>query len=234
MALLEARTLHSGYGETEILHGVSLHVEPGEVVVLIGPNGAGKSTVMKTLFGLLRPTRGQVLLEGRDITGVRPERLVRRGMSYVPQTDNVFPSLTIQENLEMGAFVRRDDFGAALLAVYERFPALAERRRVRAGTLSGGERQMLAMGKALMLEPRLLLLDEPSAGLAPRMVEEIFAHVAGIAAGGVGVLIIEQNARQALKIAGRGYVLAMGRVRIEEAGPALLAHPDLPSLYLGA
>jgi branched-chain amino acid transport system ATP-binding protein len=234
MSLLEARELFSGYGETEILHGVSLHVERGEVVVLIGPNGAGKSTVMKTLFGLLRPTRGRVTLDGQDITGLPPHRLVLTGISYVPQTENVFPSLTIQENLEMGAFIRRDDFRPALRAVYERFPVLQERRRVRAGTLSGGERQMLAMGKALMLEPKLLLLDEPSAGLAPRLVEEIFAKVAQIAEGGVGVLIIEQNAKQALRIASRGYVMAMGEMRLEDAGATLLAQPDLGSLYLGA
>ncbi|HKI99903.1 MAG TPA: ABC transporter ATP-binding protein [bacterium] len=234
MSLLETQSVHSGYGETEILHGVSLHVEPGEVVVIIGPNGAGKSTVMKTVFGLLRPTSGHVILDGEDISGLRPDKLVGRGMSYVPQTDNVFASLTIQENLEMGAFIRRDDYSAALQAVFERFPVLYERRRVRAGTLSGGERQMLAMGKALMLEPKLLLLDEPSAGLAPRLVEEIFVKVGQIAETGVGVLIIEQNAKQALKIAQRGYVMAMGEIRLEDAGATLLAHPDLASLYLGA
>jgi ABC-type branched-subunit amino acid transport system ATPase component len=155
-------------------------------------------------------------------------------MSYVPQTDNVFPTLTILENLEMGAFIRRDDFSASLRAVFERFPILAERRHQKAKVLSGGERQMLALGKALMLEPRMLLLDEPSAGLAPRLVSEIFSKVREIAAGGVGILVIEQNAKEALKMADRGYVMAMGEVRYEDTGQALLEAPEIGSLYLGA
>jgi ABC-type branched-subunit amino acid transport system ATPase component len=234
MSILEARDIYSGYGEMEILHGVSLHVERGEVVVIIGPNGAGKSTLMKTIFGLLIPTRGSVRFDGEDITGVRPDRIVKKGMCYVPQTDNIFSSLTVLENLEMGAFIRNDDFTASLQAVYQRFPVLETKHKQKAGTLSGGERQMLALGKALMLEPKALMLDEPSSGLAPMIVEEIFGKVREIAEEGVAVMIIEQNAREALKAANRGYILVMGEKRHEDTGQALLNHPELGSLYLGS
>ena len=233
MSVLEARGIFSGYGEMEILHGVSLQVDRGEVVVIIGPNGAGKSTLMKTIFGLLVPTRGTVHLDGEDITGLQPDRIVRKGMCLVPQTDNVFPSLTVQENLEMGAFIRTDDFSGSLEEVYGRFPALAGKRRLKAGALSGGERQMLALGKALMLEPRVILLDEPSAGLAPQLVEEMFARAREIADSGVAVAIIEQNARAALKIAQRGYVMVMGETRFEDTGAALLAKPEIRELLVG-
>ncbi len=234
MSILEARDIYSGYGEMEILHGVSLHVERGEVVVIIGPNGAGKSTLMKTIFGLLIPTRGSVRFDGEDITGVRPDRIVKKGMCYVPQTDNIFSSLTVLENLEMGAFIRNDDFTPSLQAVYQRFPVLEKKHKQKAGTLSGGERQMLALGKALMLEPKALMLDEPSSGLAPMIVEEIFGKVREIAEEGVAVMIIEQNAREALKAANRGYILVMGEKRHEDTGQALLNHPELGSLYLGS
>lgn len=232
VSVLEVIAVNSGYGETQILYGVSLQVSLGEVVVLIGPNGAGKSTLMKTIFGLLNPTTGTVILDGEDITGQRPDRLVSKGMSYVPQSDNIFPSLTIHENLEMGAFIRNDDLSASLDGVYQRFPNLAERKKLKAKFLSGGERQMLALGKALMLEPKVLLLDEPSAGLAPRLVAEIFAKVQEIAQSGVAIVIIEQNAKEALKIAHRGYVMVMGEIRLEDSGPALLEKRDLATLFL--
>ncbi len=188
---------------------------------------------MKTIFGLLTPTRGQVTLEGEKITGLRPDRIVRKGMCYVPQSDNVFPSLTVLENLEMGAFIRDDDYSESLGDVFNRFPALEERKRQRAGSLSGGEQQMLAMGKALMLNPKVLLLDEPSAGLAPRMVGEIMQKILEIKESGVAILMVEQNAKEALKLSDRGYVLATGKKRFEDSGQGVLDNPDVGRLYLG-
>ena len=233
MSILVVEDIYSGYGETEILHGVSVEVVSGEIATIIGPNGSGKSTLMKTIFGRLVPTQGKVKLEGKDITGLRPDRIVRKGMCYVPQSDNVFPSLTVLENLEMGAFIRDDDYSGSLRDVFERFPALEERKSQRAGSLSGGEQQMLAMGKALMLNPKVLLLDEPSAGLAPKMVEEILHKICEIKESGVGILMVEQNAKEGLKLSDRGYVLAMGKKRFEDAGEALLNNPDVGRLYLG-
>jgi ABC-type branched-subunit amino acid transport system ATPase component len=225
--------VYSGYGETEILHGVSVEVALREVATIIGPNGSGKSTLMKTIFGLLTPTRGSVVLENENITGLRPDRIVRKGMCYVPQSNNVFSSLTVVENLEMGAFIRDDDYSDSLRDVFDRFPVLEERRSQRAGSLSGGEQQMLAMGKALMLNPKVLLLDEPSAGLAPRMVGEILQKIVEIKESGVAVLMVEQNAKEGLKLSDRGYVLAMGKKRFEDEGQALLNNPDVGRLYLG-
>lgn len=233
MGILEAENIRSGYGETEILHGVSIYVDPGEMVAIIGPNGAGKSTLMKTIFGLLKPRVGRILLEGEDISGLRPDKIVKKGMCYVPQSDNIFPSLTVMENLEMGAFIREDDFSDSLEEVFNRFPILKERRNQRAGSLSGGEQQMVAMGRALMLKPRVLLLDEPSAGLAPKMVDEIFEKIAEVRDSGVAVLMVEQNAKKALMYADRGYVLAMGENRYEGRGEELLNDPDVGRLYLG-
>ena len=233
MSILRVDEIYSGYGETEILHGVSVEVASGEIATIIGPNGSGKSTLMKTIFGLLTPTNGWVALEGEDITGLRPDRIVRKGMCYVPQSDNVFPSLTILENLEMGAFIRDDDYSESLRDVMERFPLLGERKTQRAGSLSGGEQQMLAMGKALMLNPKVLLLDEPSAGLAPRMVEEILRKIVEIKESGMAILMVEQNAKEGLKLSDRGYVLAMGKKRFEDTGQALLNNPDVGRLYLG-
>lgn len=233
MSILRVDEIYSGYGETEILHGVSVEVASGEIATIIGPNGSGKSTLMKTIFGLLTPTNGWVALEGEDITGLRPDRIVRKGMCYVPQSDNVFPSLTILENLEMGAFIRDDDYSDSLRDVMERFPLLGERKTQRAGSLSGGEQQMLAMGKALMLNPKVLLLDEPSAGLAPRMVEEILRKIVEIKESGMAILMVEQNAKEGLKLSDRGYVLAMGKKRFEDTGQALLNNPDVGRLYLG-
>ena len=233
MSILAVDDVYSGYGETEILHGVSVEVAPEEIATIIGPNGSGKSTLMKTIFGLLTPTRGRVNLEDEDITGLRPDRIVRKGMCYVPQSDNVFPSLTVLENLEMGAFIRDDDYSDSLRDVFDRFPLLAERKSQRAGSLSGGEQQMLAVGKALMLNPKVLLLDEPSAGLAPRMVGEILQKILEIKESGVAILMVEQNAKESLKLSDRGYVLAMGKKRFEDAGQALLNNPDVGRLYLG-
>lgn len=233
MALLDVRHINSGYGEMTILRDISMRVDPGEVVTLIGPNGAGKSTLLKTIFGLLMPTEGRIRFEDTDITGFKPPTLVRRGMSYVPQVDNVFPSLTVQENLEMGAFVRSDGFAERLEEMYTFFPTLRLKRKQRVGGLSGGERQMVAMGRALMLDPRLLLLDEPSAGLSPRLVGMVFEKMAEINHAGVALLIVEQNARQALRLSHRGYVLASGQVRLEGRGDQLLSDAEVGRLYFG-
>jgi ABC-type branched-subunit amino acid transport system ATPase component len=233
VALLDVRHINSGYGEMTILHDISMRVDLGEVVTLIGPNGAGKSTLLKTIFGLLMPTEGRIRFEDTDITGFKPPTLVRRGMSYVPQVDNVFPSLTVQENLEMGAFVRSDGFAERLEEMYTLFPTLRLKRKQRVGGLSGGERQMVAMGRALMLDPRLLLLDEPSAGLSPRLVGMVFEKMAEINHAGVALLIVEQNARQALRLSHRGYVLASGQVRLEGRGDQLLSDAEVGRLYFG-
>ena len=232
--VLEARDVVTGYGEVDILHGVSVAVHEGEMVAVIGPNGAGKSTLLRAIFGLLRLRKGRVQLAGEDVTNWQPERLVPQGLSYVPQTENVFPSLSIQENLEMGAFIRRDSKKEALERVYELFPDLASRRGERAGKLSGGQRQMLALARALMLDPKVLLLDEPSASLSPKMVEVIFERVGAINKAGTAVLLVEQNARQALSLCNRGYVLAMGQNRLEGDARGLLDNEEVGRLYLGA
>ena len=233
MALLELQGVRGGYGEADILNGVDLRVEEGEIVVVIGPNGAGKSTAMKAVFGLVRVREGRIRFDGREITNLPPERLVPLGLSYVPQERNVFPSLTVQENLEMGAYVRRDDFRPELEEVFALFPALAERRDQRVGTMSGGERQMVAIGRALMTKPRLLLLDEPTAGLSPKFTALIFERIRAVNARGVSVLMVEQNAREALSFADRAYVLVGGANRFEDHGPAVLAHPEIAELFLG-
>jgi ABC-type branched-subunit amino acid transport system ATPase component len=231
--VLEARDVVAGYGEVDILRGVSIRVYPREMVAVIGPNGAGKSTLLKTLFGLLSLRAGRVLLNGDDVGGETPEHLVKRGLGYVPQVENVFPNLTIQENLEMGAFVRRDGIANRLDEVYSLFPDLASRRNDNAGRLSGGQRQMLALARALMLDPTVLLLDEPSAGLSPKMVEVIFERIGVINEAGAAVLLVEQNAREALSLSGRGYVLAMGTNRLEGQAGSLLDNEEVGRLYLG-
>ncbi len=233
MATLKLKDVVGGYGDTQILHGVSITVDPGEIVVIIGPNGAGKSTAIKAVFGLLKLTGGQILLEGEDITNTPPEKVVRNGVCYVPQTANIFPGLTVEENLEMGAYVREDDFRPRLEEIYEMFPPLREKRRQAAGTLSGGQRQMVAMGKALMLEPRILLLDEPTAGLSPKFRGEIFNIVKTVHAAGTPILMVEQNAKQALKIAHRGYVLVDGRNKYTGTGQELLDDPEVAAMFLG-
>jgi branched-chain amino acid transport system ATP-binding protein len=234
VSVLALEGVHAGYGENTVLHGVSLRIERGEVVVVIGPNGAGKSTAMKAIFGMLNITGGRVVLEGAEITGLAPDRVVREGVCYVPQVGNVFVSLSVQENLEMGAYLRRDDFRPRLGEIYAMFPDLAEKRRQPAGSLSGGQRQMVAMGRALMLEPKLLMLDEPTAGLSPRYRGEIFETVRRINASGVPILMVEQNAKQALGIADRAYVLVDGENRHEGTGAELLADREVARLFLGA
>jgi ABC-type branched-subunit amino acid transport system ATPase component len=233
MRVLEVRNLISGYGETDILHDVSIKLDEKEILSIIGPNGAGKSTLLKTIFGILKPRQGAVELQDEEITGLSPDRIVRKGMSYVPQVDNVFPSLTIQENLEMGAFVRTDDYRDRLREMYDLFPLLKDRRNQKVGSLSGGQRQMVAMGRALMLDPKVLLLDEPSASLAPLLVEMIFEKIVDINKTGVAIVVVEQNARETLKISNRGYVLAMGRKVFEDTGKAILENEEVGKLYLG-
>lgn len=234
MTRLVAEDIVSGYGEMEILHGVSVRIEPGEIVSVIGPNGAGKSTLMKAVFGLLNIKAGRVLLDGSDITGLPPQESVRRGLSYVPQSDNIFPSLTIRENLEMGAYIRREGTEAKANEVLGLFPDLVDRQGERAGRLSGGQRQMLALARALMLDPQVLMLDEPTASLSPKMVEHIFAKILDINASGVSILLVEQNTRDALRLCHRGYVLATGRNALEGRGQDLLEDEEVGRLYLGA
>jgi ABC-type branched-subunit amino acid transport system ATPase component len=233
MPLLDVASVTSGYGSMEVLHEISIHVNPGEIVSIIGPNGAGKSTVMKAVFGLLKPWEGSITFAGEEIGGLSPDRIVQRGLCFVPQVDNVFPSLTVEENLEMGAFVLSGPLHDRKERIFEMFPRLRERRRQRAGSMSGGERQMVAMGRALMLDPKLLLLDEPSAGLAPLMVDLIFDTVRQINSTGVAILMVEQNARKSLELADRGYVLATGRNQVEGPGEQLLGDPVVGRLYLG-
>ena len=232
-SVLELDGVSGGYGGSEILHGISLKVEPKEIVVIIGPNGAGKSTAMKAVFGLLQLNGGHVRLDGAEITNQEPQQVVRKGVCYVPQTENIFPNLTVQENLEMGAYVRDDDYRPRMKEIYELFPPLAEKKEQAAGTLSGGQRQMVAMGKAMMLEPKILLLDEPTAGLSPKFRGEIFKVVRDINATGTPILMVEQNAKQALNIADRGYVLVDGQNRIDDTGAALLANSEVAEMFLG-
>ncbi|MBV6273598.1 ABC transporter ATP-binding protein [Alcaligenaceae bacterium CGII-47] len=234
MPLLNVEQVTGGYGDTEILRRLSMSVEANEIVSIIGPNGAGKSTLMKTVFGLLHPREGQITFDGHDISNMSPHQIVRLGMCYVPQVANVFTTLTVEENLEMGAYtLKATKIGAAKERVYEMFPKLRERRRQLAGKMSGGERQMVAMGSALMLSPRLLLLDEPTAALSPKLVDEIFERIAHINSMGIAVMMVEQNARQSLAMAHRGYVLANGENRQEGTGRALLDDPNVGQLYLG-
>jgi ABC-type branched-subunit amino acid transport system ATPase component len=233
--LLSVEDVTAGYGKMDILHGLSLHVETGEIVSIIGPNGAGKSTAFKAIMGFVRPRQGSIRFNGQEITGLPPHLVVRRGLAYVPQGRIVFPQMTVLENLEMGAYIERDGarVAAALERVYRLFPVLAERRRQRAGTMSGGEQQMVAIARALMTTPSLILLDEPSLGLAPKFVALIFDKLQEMRAAGYTLVLVEQNAARALAIADRGYVLELGRNRFEGPGPRLLADPEVKRLYLG-
>ncbi|MFW6448681.1 MAG: ABC transporter ATP-binding protein [Halobacteriota archaeon] len=217
----------------QVLYDLSLHLDDGEIVCLIGPNGAGKSTVLRTIFGLVPPWSGEIRYDGRDIGGTAPEDVVRLGIGYVPQVENVFGSLSVRENLRMGGVARSDDLEAVIETLYERFPLLREKRAAKARDLSGGQRQVLALARALVMEPDVLLIDEPSAGLAPNTAEEVFEHVRTVNELGAAVMMVEQNARAGLRIADRGYVLDQGTVRFEDAADALLEDDDVRSLYLG-
>jgi neutral amino acid transport system ATP-binding protein len=233
--LLQVQDVYAGYvKDLDILQGINFCVYPGELVAVIGPNGAGKSTLAKTIAGLLTPNRGNIYFKDENIAGLKSDQIVRRGMCYVPQIANVFPSLTVEENLEMGAFVRDVALEPLKQEIYAKFPRLASRRKQRAGTLSGGERQMLAMGKALMLSPALLLLDEPSAALSPILVNDVFEQIRQINQTGTAIVLVEQNARKALEMCDRGYVLEAGRDRFEGRGLDLLNDPKVGELYLGA
>jgi len=233
MSFLIGQQMTGGYGAADILHECTLGVEQGEIAVIVGPNGAGKSTAMKAVFGLLPLRQGQVLFKGEDVTGLRPEERVVKGMGFVPQTHNVFTSMTVEENLEMGAFIRSDDIRDSIAQVYDLFPALKAKRQQPAGQLSGGQRQQVAVGRALMTHPQVLLLDEPTAGVSPIVMDELFDRIIEIARLGVAILMVEQNAKQALEIADRGYVLVQGRNRFTDTGEALLANPEVRRAFLG-
>ena len=233
--LLEVKNVYAGYvKDLHILQGINFQIAPGELVAVIGPNGAGKSTLAKAIFGLLTPAKGQIIFQGENIAGLKSDKIVKRGMCYVPQLTNVFASLSIEENLEMGAFIRSGSLKSLKDKIYTMFPRLGSRRRQKAGTLSGGERQMLAMGKALMLEPELLLLDEPSAALSPILVNSVLEQVKAINQTGTAIVLVEQNAKKALAMANRGYVLENGKERFEGTGEDLLNNPRVGELYLGA
>ncbi len=233
-ALVIADDLVAGYlPGVNILTGCDFYAHDGEMVGIIGPNGAGKSTLLKALFGLVKISSGQVTLRGEEVTNLRADKLVKLGVGFVPQTNNVFPSLTIEENMQMGGYQEPDKVPERFAKVADIFPALADRRRQRAGTLSGGERQMVAMGRALMMEPSVLLLDEPSAGLSPQLQDEVFVRVKAINATGVTVIMVEQNARRCLQIVDRGYVLDQGRNAYTGTGRSLANDPKVIELYLG-
>ena len=233
MSFLIGENMTGGYGGADILNGCTIAVEQGEIAVIVGPNGAGKSTAMKAVFGMLRLREGQVRLDGEDITALTPQDRVKAGMGFVPQNANVFVSLTVEENLEMGAFIRDDDFSATMAQVFDLFPVLKEKRRQPAGELSGGQRQQVAVGRALMTHPKVLMLDEPTAGVSPIVMDELFDKILDIAATGIAILMVEQNARQALNIADRGYVLVQGSNRFTDTGAALLADPEVRRSFLG-
>ena len=222
-----------GYGGADILHGCTIAVERGEIAVIVGPNGAGKSTAMKAVFGMLKLREGRVRLDGEDITALTPQARVAKGMGFVPQTHNIFGSMTVEENLEMGAFIRTDDYRDTITQVYDLFPILKQKRHQPAGELSGGQRQQVAVGRALMTQPKVLMLDEPTAGVSPIVMDELFDRIIEIARTGISILMVEQNARQALEIADKGYVLVQGANRFTDTGKALLADPEVRRSFLG-
>jgi len=235
MPLLELREVAAAYGPIQILHGVSLHVDPGEVVAVIGPNGAGKSTTFKVIMGFITHLGGEIVFAGRTLVGQRPDRILGLGLGYVPQGRVVFSQMTVRENLEMGAYLERDQqkIRSSMEYVFSLFPRLGERSRQLAGSMSGGEQQMLAMGRALMMRPKMLMLDEPSLGLSPRLVDEMFDKIVEMARSGLTTMLVEQNAARALEISDRGYVLELGRNRFEGTGRALLDNPEVRTMYLG-
>ncbi len=231
--MLRLESVTAGYTDENIIHEVTLEVEVGEIATIIGPNGSGKSTLMKSVFGLTRMRGGRIRFQGQDVTGKRPDELVRLGLAYVPQERNVFSSLTVKENLEMGGVSLAGEMDERLESVLELFPKLAERLGQRAGTLSGGEQKMLAVGRAMVTKPSLLMLDEPSAALSPKVMGQLFAEIEEINRMGVTILMVEQNARKALAISDRGYILEMGRNRFQGPAKSLLDNPEVCSLYLG-
>ncbi len=233
MSFLSGENLVGGYGGADILKGCSIDVNAGEIAVIVGPNGAGKSTAMKALLGMLELTQGEVRFRGKDISGLTPQDRIAEGIAFVPQTSNVFTSMTVYENLEMGAFLRDDDISATIDQIYQLFPMLAEKRNQLAGELSGGQRQQVAVGRALMSQPEVLMLDEPTAGVSPIVMDELFDRILEVRQSGVAVLMVEQNARQALQIADRGFVLVVGENRHTDTGAALLANPEVRRSFLG-
>lgn len=230
---LIGEAMTGGYGGADILHACTIAVEKGQIAVIVGPNGAGKSTAMKAVFGMLKLRAGHVKLDGEDITALTPQARVAKGMGFVPQTHNIFTSLTVEENLEMGAFIRRDDFKDTMAQVYDLFPILKQKRLQPAGELSGGQRQQVAVGRALMTQPKVLMLDEPTAGVSPIVMDELFDRIIEVARTGISILMVEQNARQALEIADKGYVLVQGANRYTDTGKALLADPEVRRSFLG-
>jgi len=233
VSFLIGENMTGGYGSVDILHSCTVGVERGEIAVVVGPNGAGKSTAMKAMFGMLALRGGRVIIKGEDITALKPQERVLRGMGFVPQTQNVFPSMTVEENLEMGAFIRRDDVAETMGQVFDLFPILKDKRYQPAGELSGGQRQQVAVGRALMTRPDVLMLDEPTAGVSPIVMDELFDRIIEIARTGIAILMVEQNAKQALAIADKGYVLVQGANRYTDTGEALLENPDVRRAFLG-
>jgi len=233
MSYLIGEGMTGGYGSVDILHDCTIAVDKGEIAVIVGPNGAGKSTAMKAVFGMLKINKGRVVLDGEDITNLSPQDRVAKGMAFVPQTNNVFPSMSVEQNLEMGAFLRRDDINTTMEQVYDLFPILKQKRKQNAGELSGGQRQQVAVGRALMTQPKLLMLDEPTAGVSPIVMDELFDLIIDIARTGLSILMVEQNARQALNIADKGYVLVQGRNRFTDTGQVLMNDPEVRKSFLG-
>ena len=231
---LIGESMTGGYGTgADILHNCTVSVDKGQIAVIVGPNGAGKSTAMRAIFGMLDLRQGKISIGGTDISHLSPQDRVATGMAFVPQTNNIFTTMTVEENLEMGAFLRRDDIKATIEQVYELFPILRDKRRQAAGELSGGQRQQVAVGRALMTQPKVLMLDEPTAGVAPIVMDELFARIIEVARAGISILMVEQNARQALAIADKGYVLVQGRNVFTDTGKALLANPEVRKSFLG-
>jgi len=233
MSFLIGKDMIGGYSGANILNGCTIGVDKGEIAVIVGPNGAGKSTAMKALFGMLALSSGEVLMDGQNIMHLKPQERVKLGMGFVPQTANIFTEMSVEENLEMGAFIRRDDFSDTMDQVFTLFPILKEKRRQLAGELSGGQRQQVAVGRALMTQPQLLMLDEPTAGVSPIVMDELFDRIIEIARTGIAILMVQQNARQALEIADKGYVLVQGENRFTDTGKALLADPEVRQAFLG-
>ena len=231
--MLSIKDVYAGYGEIEIIHGISLEVKKGEIVSILGPNGSGKSTLLKSIFSLVDIMGGEINYLDSNLSSVNTDQMIKKGLSFVPQTDNVFPTLTVEENIELGAYVSKKKLKDRFDLIYNLFPPLVEKRKKKAGTLSGGQRQMVAFGRALVIEPKLLLLDEPTAGLAPMYIDLILDKVAEINKTGVSILMVEQNAKKALAMSDRGYVLAAGEKKYEDSGRGLLENEEVAQLFLG-